>query len=75
MASTVKYVRVPPNSANMEAARKRVFEFFKTACRSIPTFMDIYVLDDVVKPSQLRSTVASEIRKNAHVTEPKMPSI
>ncbi|CAA2975739.1 NADH dehydrogenase [ubiquinone] 1 alpha subcomplex subunit 6 [Olea europaea subsp. europaea] len=59
----------------MEAARKRVFEFFKTVYRSIPTFMDIYVLDDVVKPSQLRSTIASEIRKNAHVTDPKVPSI
>ncbi|KAL2478157.1 NADH dehydrogenase [ubiquinone] 1 alpha subcomplex subunit 6 [Forsythia ovata] len=72
MASTLKYVRVPPNSANMEEARKRVFEFFKTACRSIPTIMDIYILDDVAKPSQLRSTVASEIRKNAHVTDPKV---
>ncbi|CAI9770459.1 unnamed protein product [Fraxinus pennsylvanica] len=72
MASTVKYVRVPPNSANMEEARKRVFEFFKTACRSIPTVMDIYVLDDVVKPSPLRSSVASEIRKNVHVTDPKV---
>lgn len=75
MASTLKYVRVPPNSANLVEARKRVFEFFKTACRSIPTIMDIYILDEVVKPSELRSTVASEIRKNAHVTEPKVPSI
>ncbi|CAI9765039.1 unnamed protein product [Fraxinus pennsylvanica] len=72
MASTLKYVRVPPNSANLEEARKRVFEFFKTACRSIPTIMDIYILDDVAKPSELRSTVASEIRKNAHVTDPKV---
>ncbi|CAA2984163.1 NADH dehydrogenase [ubiquinone] 1 alpha subcomplex subunit 6 [Olea europaea subsp. europaea] len=72
MASTLKYVRVPPNSANLEEARKRVFEFFKTACRSIPTIMDIYILDEVVKPSELRSTVASEIRKNAHVTDPKV---
>lgn len=35
--------------------------------------MDIYILDEVVKPSELRSTVASEIRKNAHVTDPKVP--
>ncbi|XP_051124529.1 NADH dehydrogenase [ubiquinone] 1 alpha subcomplex subunit 6 [Andrographis paniculata] len=72
MASTLKYVRVPPNSANLEEARRRVFEFFKTACRSIPQIMEIYNLDDVVTPSQLRSTVASEIRKNAHISNPKV---
>ncbi|KAI3448771.1 hypothetical protein Pfo_005436 [Paulownia fortunei] len=72
MASTVKYVRVPPNSASMAEARQRVFEFFKTACRSIPTIMEIYNLDDVASPSQLRSTISSEIRKNAHVTDSKV---
>lgn len=34
--------------------------------------MDIYNLDDVVKISQLRSAIASEIRKNANVTNPKV---
>ncbi|KAH6772415.1 LYR family of Fe/S cluster biogenesis protein [Perilla frutescens var. hirtella] len=72
MASSVKYLRVPPNSASLAEARRRVFEFFKTACRSIPTIMEIYHLDDVVTPSQLRSIVASEIRKNAQVTSPKV---
>ncbi|KAG6421798.1 hypothetical protein SASPL_118355 [Salvia splendens] len=72
MASTVKYLRVPPNSASLEEARRRVFDFFKTACRSIPTIMEIYTIDDVVTPSQLRSIVASEIRKNAHITNPKV---
>ncbi|KAL7083766.1 hypothetical protein ACP275_14G182700 [Erythranthe tilingii] len=68
MASSLKFVRVPPNSASIAEARQRVFEFFKTACRSIPTIMDIYNLDDVSSPSQLRSTISAEIRKNAHVT-------
>ncbi|XP_073144314.1 NADH dehydrogenase [ubiquinone] 1 alpha subcomplex subunit 6 [Henckelia pumila] len=72
MASSVKFVRVPPNSASLAEARRRVFEFFKTACRSIPSVMEIYNLDDVVSPSQLRSTVASEIRKNAHLTNTKV---
>ncbi|GER37271.1 NADH dehydrogenase [ubiquinone] 1 alphasubcomplex subunit 6 [Striga asiatica] len=72
MASTVKYVRVPPNSASLAEARQRVFEFFKTACRSIPTIMDIYTLDDVTSPSQLRSVISSEIRKNAGVTNTKV---
>ncbi|XP_057807913.1 NADH dehydrogenase [ubiquinone] 1 alpha subcomplex subunit 6 [Salvia miltiorrhiza] len=72
MASTVKYVRVPPNSVSLEEARRRVFEFFKTACRSIPTIMEIYNIDDVVTPTQLRAIVASEIRKNAHITNPKV---
>ncbi|XVF24496.1 hypothetical protein REPUB_Repub13aG0133100 [Reevesia pubescens] len=34
--------------------------------------MDIYNLDDVVTKSQLRSTIAAEIRKNSHVTNPKL---
>ncbi|GFP93251.1 NADH dehydrogenase [ubiquinone] 1 alpha subcomplex subunit 6 [Phtheirospermum japonicum] len=72
MASTLKYVRVPPNSASLAEARQRVFEFFKTACRSIPTIMDIYTLDDVTTPSQLRSVISSEIRKNADVTNTKV---
>ncbi|KAL3627075.1 hypothetical protein CASFOL_028438 [Castilleja foliolosa] len=72
MASALKYVRVPPNSASLAEARQRVFEFFKMACRSIPTIMDIYTLDDVTSPSQLRSVISSEIRKNALVTNTKV---
>ncbi|KAK6143280.1 hypothetical protein DH2020_023628 [Rehmannia glutinosa] len=75
MASTMKYVRVPPNSASLAEARQRVFEFFKTACRSIPSIMEIYTLDDVTSPSQLRSVISSEIRKNAHITNPKMDQL
>lgn len=63
---------MPPNSASLEEARARVFDFFRSACRSIPTIMDMYNLDDVTTISQLRSTIASEIRKNAHVTNPKV---
>ncbi|KAK8500909.1 hypothetical protein V6N13_061817 [Hibiscus sabdariffa] len=72
MAFTLRSVKVPPNSASLEEARGRVFDFFRQACRSIPTIMDIYNLDDVVTKSQLRSTIASEIRKNTHVTNPKV---
>ncbi|XP_021752891.1 NADH dehydrogenase [ubiquinone] 1 alpha subcomplex subunit 6-like [Chenopodium quinoa] len=64
--------KVPPNSANLEEARKRVFDFFKLACRALPTVMDIYNLDDVATISQLRSTIASQIRKNSHVKDPKV---
>ncbi|OMO87290.1 hypothetical protein COLO4_20706 [Corchorus olitorius] len=71
MAFTLRSVKVPPNSVSLEEARSRVFDFFRTACRSIPSIMDIYNLDDVVTKSQLRSTIAAEIRKNAHVTNPK----
>ncbi|CAN1813577.1 NADH dehydrogenase [ubiquinone] 1 alpha subcomplex subunit 6 [Linum perenne] len=70
--ASLKYVKVKPNSTSMEEARARVFEFFKTACRSVPTVMDIYNLQDVVKESQLRSAVASEIRRHAHITDPKV---
>ncbi|CAO2162492.1 unnamed protein product, partial [Urochloa humidicola] len=72
MAFTMRAVKVPPNSASLEEARHRVFDFFKQACRSIPTVMEIYNLDDVVTPSQLRSTIAKEIRKNQNITNPKV---
>ncbi|KAF5750958.1 hypothetical protein HS088_TW03G01298 [Tripterygium wilfordii] len=72
MAFTLKAVKVPPNSASLEEARIRMFDFFKSACRSIPSVMEIYNLHDVVTPSQLRSSIASQIRRNSNVTNPKV---
>ncbi|KDP40546.1 hypothetical protein JCGZ_24545 [Jatropha curcas] len=72
MAFTLRSLKVPPNSASLEEARARVFDFFRTACRSIPTIMDIYNLQDVVTVSELRSSIASQIRKNSNVTNPKV---
>ncbi|RDX74192.1 NADH dehydrogenase [ubiquinone] 1 alpha subcomplex subunit 6 [Mucuna pruriens] len=72
MASALRNVKVLPNSASLGEARHRVFDFFRTACRSLPSVMEIYNLHDVVSVSQLRSTIASQIRKNIHVTDPKV---
>ncbi|ERM98109.1 hypothetical protein AMTRI_Chr01g103620 [Amborella trichopoda] len=72
MAQTLKTLRVPPNSASLEEARKRTFEFFKLACRSIPKIMEIYNLYDVVTVSQLRSAVSSEIKRNSNIENPKV---
>ncbi|CAM8892079.1 unnamed protein product [Rhodiola kirilowii] len=72
MAFTLRAVKVPPNSASLEEARARTFDFFRTACRSMSRIMDIYNLHDVATISHLRSTVASQIRKNATVTNPKV---
>ena len=72
MAFTLRAVKVPPNSASMEEARGRVFDFFRQACRAIPSIMEIYNLDDVVTPSQLRSTISKQIRKNQAVSDPKV---
>ncbi|GAA0159129.1 hypothetical protein Leryth_022636 [Lithospermum erythrorhizon] len=72
VAQVLKQFRVQPNSTSLEEARKRTFEFFKLACRSIPSIMEIYTLEDVVHPSQLRASVLAEIRKNAHITNPKV---
>ncbi|KAF3550454.1 hypothetical protein DY000_02004027 [Brassica cretica] len=71
---TLRKIGVPPNSANLTEARRRVFDFFRAACRSIPTIMDIYNLQDVVSPSQLRFAISAQIRNNAHVTDPKVTS-
>ncbi|KAK9085037.1 hypothetical protein Sjap_025448 [Stephania japonica] len=72
MAFVVRSARVPPNSATFEEARQRTLEFFRKACRSIPTIMQIHNLEDVVTVSRLRSTISSEIRKQAHITNPKV---
>ncbi|KAL6129469.1 hypothetical protein ACLB2K_072819 [Fragaria x ananassa] len=72
MSFTLRSVKVPPNSVSLDEVRHRVFDFFRAACRSIPTIMDIYNLQDVVAPSHLRSVVAAEIRKHASVTNPKV---
>ncbi|KAL2326345.1 hypothetical protein Fmac_025403 [Flemingia macrophylla] len=70
--AALRNVKVAPNSASLEEARHRVFDFFRTACRSLPSVMEIYNLYDVTSISHLRSTIASEIRKNTHVTNPKV---
>ncbi|KAM2157132.1 hypothetical protein ACFX1R_042739 [Malus domestica] len=44
----------------------------RAACRSIPTIMEIYNLDDVVTPFHLLTVITSKIRKNANVTNPKV---
>jgi NADH dehydrogenase (ubiquinone) 1 alpha subcomplex subunit 6 len=72
MAFTMRAVKVPPPSASLEEARHRVFEFFKSACRSLPKVMEIYTLHDVVTVSELRSAISSQFRKNAHITNPKV---
>ncbi|XP_057978777.1 NADH dehydrogenase [ubiquinone] 1 alpha subcomplex subunit 6 [Malania oleifera] len=72
MASGQRVLRVTANSVNLQEARGRTFDLFKSACRSIPSIMEIYNLYDVVTPSQLRTSIASQIRKNAHVTDPKV---
>ncbi|KAF3667666.1 DEAD-box ATP-dependent RNA helicase 37 [Capsicum annuum] len=72
MAQMARSMRVPPNSTSLSEAKKRTLEFFRMCCRSIPEIMDIYNLYDVVTPSQLRSAVASEVRKNSNVTNPKV---
>ncbi|XP_061364542.1 NADH dehydrogenase [ubiquinone] 1 alpha subcomplex subunit 6 [Gastrolobium bilobum] len=72
MASALRNMKVAPNSANLAEARQRVFDFFRAACRSLPTVMEIYNLYDVATISQLRSAVASQIRCNTHVTDTKV---
>ncbi|CAJ2657326.1 unnamed protein product [Trifolium pratense] len=72
MAQAIRNAKVPPNSVNLEEARQRVFGFFRIACRSLPTVMEVYNLYDVATISQLRSTIASEIRRNDHITNPKV---
>ncbi|KAI3891901.1 hypothetical protein MKX03_026309 [Papaver bracteatum] len=72
MAFTMRAVKVPPNSSSLEEARKRTFDFFRSACRSIPSVMEIYNLYDVTTAAQLRSSIASQIRHNASITNPKV---
>ncbi|KAL9667498.1 hypothetical protein QQ045_022063 [Rhodiola kirilowii] len=75
MTFTLRAVKVPLNSASLEEARVRTFDFFRTARRSMSRIMDICNLHDVATISHLRSTVASQIRKNAIVTNPKISAL
>ncbi|XP_077244386.1 LYR family of Fe/S cluster biogenesis protein [Tasmannia lanceolata] len=72
MAFAARSVKVAPNSATLEEARSRTFDFFRKACRSIPAVMEIYNLRDVATVSQLRASISSQIRKNEHITNPKV---
>uniref|UniRef100_A9P0K9 NADH dehydrogenase [ubiquinone] 1 alpha subcomplex subunit 6 n=1 Tax=Picea sitchensis TaxID=3332 RepID=A9P0K9_PICSI len=72
MASPLRQVGTGANSQSLEEARKRVFHFFREACRSIPQIMETYNLHEVITTSQLRSVVAAQFRKQAHVTNPKV---
>lgn len=72
MASPLRQVGTGANSQSLDEARKRVFHFFREACRSIPQIMETYNLHEVITPSQLRSVVAAQFRKQAHVTNPKV---
>ncbi|KMZ62648.1 NADH dehydrogenase [ubiquinone] 1 alpha subcomplex subunit 6 [Zostera marina] len=72
MAFTMRALKVPPNSVTVEEARSKVFDFVRTACRSLPKIMQIYNIEEVVTISQLRSTISKEIRKNENIDNPKV---
>lgn len=38
----------------------------------MPSIIDIYNLDEVATVSELRSSVAAQIRKNSHITNTKV---
>jgi len=72
MASLLRQVGTGANSQSLEEARKRVFHFLREACRSIPQIMETYNIHEVITPSQLRSVVVAQFRKQAHLTNPKV---
>ncbi|KAM1470199.1 hypothetical protein FF1_040756 [Malus domestica] len=57
---------------DMPSQRVKQCRRTKAACRSIPTIIEIYNLDDVVTPFHLLTVITSKIRKNANVTNPKV---
>ncbi|TXG47939.1 hypothetical protein EZV62_027233 [Acer yangbiense] len=76
MAFRLRSVKLPPNSVSLEEARSRVFDLFRSSRRSIhAATMDVHNLHDVVSKSQLRSTIAAEIRKNSYFTESKLATV
>eukprot|EP01018_Ginkgo_biloba_P036262 Gb_08646 [translate_table: standard] len=72
MAAPLRPVATLGGSPSLDEARRRALGFFKQACRSLPAIMDIYNLYEVITTSQLRSIIASEFRKHADVTNPKV---
>lgn len=78
MAGLIKNLRVTktgPGSRSLEEAQQRATDFFREACRALPSIMERYNLYEVITLSDLRSKIASEFRKHHHNTNPKVVSI
>lgn len=75
MAGMIKNLRVTktgPGSKSLGEAQQRATDFFREACRALPSIMDRYNLYDVITLSELRSKIALEFRKHHHNTNPKV---
>uniref|UniRef100_M0ZV06 NADH ubiquinone oxidoreductase B14 subunit n=1 Tax=Solanum tuberosum TaxID=4113 RepID=M0ZV06_SOLTU len=53
MVHMARNMRVPQNSASLAKAKKRTLEFFRMCYRSVPEYVEIYNLYDIVSPSKL----------------------
>ncbi|KAH7315620.1 hypothetical protein KP509_21G057700 [Ceratopteris richardii] len=62
-------------SRNMEEAKHKALSLFKDSCRALPAIMDIYILQDTVSLSDLRSRIASEFRKHEGVKNPQVADL
>lgn len=74
-AALIKNLRVTKTgsgSKSLEEAHHRATDFFREACRALPSIMDRYNLYEVITLSELRRKVATEFRKHAHNTNPKV---
>ncbi|CAM6113763.1 unnamed protein product [Calypogeia fissa] len=60
------------SSASLEEARRRALDLFHETCRALPAIMEMYNLDEVISRTHLRSLIASQFRKHAEVTNPKV---
>lgn len=74
-AALIKNLRVTKTgsgSKSLEEAHHRATDFFREACRALPSIMDRYNLYEVITLSELRRKIATEFRKHAHNTNPKV---
>jgi NADH dehydrogenase (ubiquinone) 1 alpha subcomplex subunit 6 len=74
-AGLIKNLRVTKTgsgSSSLAEAQQRATDFFREACRALPSIMDRYNLYDVITLSDLRSKIALEFRKHHHNTNPKV---
>ncbi|KAH9317853.1 hypothetical protein KI387_019622, partial [Taxus chinensis] len=72
MAAPMRSVVTVGSSLTLEEAKKHALDLYRQACRALPQIVEIYNLSDVITTSELRSAIASQFRKHANVTNPKV---
>ena len=72
LIKNLRVTKTGAGSSSLKQAQQRATDFFREACRALPSIMDRYNLYEVITLSELRSKISAEFRKHHHNTNPKV---